>query len=468
MLPRWVKVGVVAAVVLAAVGYWAKPYANDWWLARQACGGAMPDEAVDKLIPGDKHLASDYEYVSKELGTYSCALSDSDSDTYRRRGISAVGYTNRDSQDLMIKRAFHDGTGRNAGALPEGLPGFDDEAGVRLLLTCPSLGKDAEGRPRRLLVRTSAERGVMKDQRDASLRTAVALTNEASKKLGCGAEPLKAPARALPEEPKPVSLSAAAGTACGWLAGAKLPKGTNWTVSIAANDAAPLSRCELHRYGDDEVAMFFNASYGDWSEVPFKDAADERASSSADGWVTQPLLTAEWGRAKARCDAEAANFEAGSRNEVPGIKGPQLRALLTAFAQDQVKRHGCTDLALPGRELPVPKTVVEGQSERFEHPVEIRLVDLDAQIGDPARGHLAVLPPLLQDGVQLVPAVQLGLLLRLALRRASCDVAHRRRTGDRPGRGRERTPAVLVHRPVEGGGIADRAALRGVGTPLHE
>ncbi|AVZ73262.1 hypothetical protein SLUN_14790 [Streptomyces lunaelactis] len=75
MLPRWVKVGVVAAVVLAAVGYWAKPYADDWWLARQACGGAMPDEAVDKLIPGDQHLASEYEYVSKELGTYSCALS---------------------------------------------------------------------------------------------------------------------------------------------------------------------------------------------------------------------------------------------------------------------------------------------------------------------------------------------------------------------------------------------------------
>ncbi|MCX4823376.1 hypothetical protein OG883_26540 [Streptomyces sp. NBC_01142] len=354
MLPRWVKVGVIAAVVLAAVGYFAQPYAKDWWLAREACGGALPDEAVDALMPDDEHLTSEYEYVSKEMGAYSCALGYSDD--FRNRGITAVAYTDRDSQDLMMRSAFHRGTAQEVGALPEGLPGFVDEGRrtVRLLQTCPDLGKDAEGRPRRLLVRTSASGALMKEAPDALLRTAVAVTNEASRKLGCGAEPVKAPDRALSQRPEPVRISASAGTPCGWLAGAKLPREAEWRVGIDANDAAPVSRCELYRKGDKSPAMRFNAWYGDWSEVPFKKVAAERVSLAGDGGETRPLLTADWGRAKARCDAETANFEASSGG-VPGIGGPQLRALLTTFAQDQVKRHGCTDLALPGREVPAPK-----------------------------------------------------------------------------------------------------------------
>ncbi|MFK4222955.1 hypothetical protein [Streptomyces sp. NPDC019890] len=353
MLPRWVKVGVVAAVVLAAVGYFVKPYANDWWLASRVCGGAMPDEAVDRLIPDGEHLDSDYEYFNKELGVYSCSLIHEDS--YRAKGVSALAHTDRDSQDLAMKTVFYDGTARSVGALPEGLPGFTDEGRVRLLVTCPDLGKDVEGRPRRLLVRTSAEREAMEEQPDALLRTAVALANQASKKLGCGAEPLKAPKHALPEESKPVALSAVAGTPCSWLTGAKLPTGAGWTVRVAANDAAPVSRCELHRDGEERPGLVFNAWYGDWSEGPFSEAAARQGSSAADGWKTRPVLTANWARAKARCDAEAANFEAGA-DEDAGIKAPQLRVLLTAFAQDQVKRHGgCTDLALPTRELPASK-----------------------------------------------------------------------------------------------------------------
>lgn len=58
------------------------------------------------------------------------------------------------------------------------------------------------------------------------------------------------------------------------------------------------------------------------------------------------------------CDTEAANFEASGGDEAgkAGIKGPRLQALLTVFAQDQMRRHGgCGGLALPGRERPVPK-----------------------------------------------------------------------------------------------------------------
>ncbi|MEV6398921.1 hypothetical protein AB0M39_29745 [Streptomyces sp. NPDC051907] len=361
MSRRWVKVGLIAAVVLAAVGYFAKPYAEEWWLAREACGGAVPAEAVDELAPDDERLSSDYEYLSKEIGQYTCQLFYGDSRS--RKGVTAVAYTNRDSQDLMMRRAVSRGTGLSVGGLPTGLPGFTSDNGALLLLrTCPDLGEDAEGRPRRMLVRTTASGAAPEKSPDALLRTAVALTNRSSDELGCGAEPLKAPAHVLPAEPKPVPLSAAANTPCAWLASAKLPKDAQWTLGVVGGDAAPLSRCELFRASGEESTgpgrrqptLVLNAWHGDWSEVAFGEAARDRAHSEEDGWYTRPLLTAEWGRAKARCDGEAVNFEASSR-EAPGIKGPQLRALLTAFAKDQTERRGCTDLALPGRELPLPK-----------------------------------------------------------------------------------------------------------------
>ncbi|MGW3497057.1 hypothetical protein [Streptomyces sp. NPDC001020] len=63
------------------------------------------------------------------------------------------------------------------------------------------------------------------------------------------------------------------------------------------------------------------------------------------------LLGENFGRAKARCAGEPANFLATSytRDSSPALPMSKVRHLLNEFAADQAKRRGCTGLELPGR-----------------------------------------------------------------------------------------------------------------------
>ncbi|MEU7046666.1 hypothetical protein AB0A77_37275 [Streptomyces varsoviensis] len=63
------------------------------------------------------------------------------------------------------------------------------------------------------------------------------------------------------------------------------------------------------------------------------------------------LLGDSFGRAKARCVGEPANFLAtsyGPGNTEPALPMNGVRHLLNGFATDQAERRGCTALELPG------------------------------------------------------------------------------------------------------------------------
>ncbi|MEV3988677.1 hypothetical protein AB0J57_07180 [Streptomyces sp. NPDC049837] len=330
---RWVKVSVAAAVVLGVGGYVAQPYAQDWMLARDACDGVLPPDAVEQLTPEDAHLLDETSRLHGELGRYRCRLTAEGGSTGDGRlVVEAEAYTRRDDLDQQFMEIFPEEGFSPQATLPEGLPGFIDRHRlINLLLPCPSLGKDAEGRQRKLLVRTALGREANYGVPGAAYRTAVALANSASDRLGCGAEPLRAPTGgAVPRDPEDdaetVPLSEAGGTACGWMTEAGLPQDQGLRVAAGVNDAAPTGRCELtDRDGESKLSLV--AWYGDWSN----------------------RLTSEHGvprsmTATARCDGEAANFTLGRADDTPGIGEAVRRRLLKGFAEDQVRRRGCSGL----------------------------------------------------------------------------------------------------------------------------
>ncbi|ORT55911.1 hypothetical protein [Streptomyces sp. CB03238] len=331
---RWVKVSVAAAVVLGVGGYVAEPYAQDWMLARDACDGALPPDAVEQLTPDDAHLLDETSRLHEGLGSYTCRLTaEGGARDDGRLVVGMEAYTRRDDQDREFMSMFPEEGFSPQAPLPEGLPGFIDKYhDINFLLPCPELAKDAGGRQRELLVRMSLGREANHGVPGAAYRTAVALANGASDRLGCGAEPLKAPTGgAVPPDPEDdvetVPLSESKGTACGWMAGAGLPQDQGLRVAAGVNDAAPTGRCDLtDRDGESVVALA--AWYGDWSN----------------------RLTSRHGvrhsmTATARCDGEAANFALGaSSDDIPGVGKAVQRRLLKEFAEDQVRRRGCSDL----------------------------------------------------------------------------------------------------------------------------
>jgi hypothetical protein len=338
---RWIKVSVAAAVVLGLGGWIAQPYVHEWWLVRTACDGVLPDDGVRDLVPDDARVVGTDSGGVKALGDYGCVVTVDGDHSADWRLMSLQAYTLRDDQDREFMWAFPESGFASQAAMPEGLPGFVARYGsLEFLLPCPDLGKDAGGRQRKMLVRAQISLNAPWRQ-PAAYEVAVAFVNSASKRLGCGAEPLTAPKGAAPADPekkdsKTVSLTAARETACGWLAGAGLPDPTHWKLDAQFNDAAPTGRCDVNLSDEftdgDPKGMDFVAWFGDWST---------RLVAGDD--ISRPSLTAS-----ARCAGEAAHFAVDASKDIPGVDQAKKRALLKAFAAEQVRRRGCTELRMNG------------------------------------------------------------------------------------------------------------------------
>ncbi|MCC5474337.1 hypothetical protein [Streptomyces barringtoniae] len=294
---RWWKVTLAAAAVLALAGWVSAPYVKDWWLVRTACDGALPSGPLHQLAAGGGHFTKADASAHPRLGDYGCSLS------FEGHGASTLvvrmtAYTGRDDQDAQFLFDFPEQGFSPMHPMPQGLPGYVDKFGdLQFLLRCPGLGKDAAGRPRRMLV--SADIGYATARTShAVYEMVVPLVNSASRHLGCGARPLAVPkGDAAPPDPdkgrESVPVTEAAATGCGWVARARLPQAAKWRVEPLTNDTAPAVRCDLERAAspDSEEYLYLSAWYGDWSN---------RVVS--DGGVRSALT------ATARCDGEAANF----------------------------------------------------------------------------------------------------------------------------------------------------------------
>ncbi|MFD6275154.1 hypothetical protein ACFWFI_06220 [Streptomyces sp. NPDC060209] len=337
---RWVKVSVAAAVVLGVGGYVAQPYVKEWALIRNACGGGLVGDAVEQLTPDGSLLGSEESRSTEGLGSYTCDVTLTGGDTDGKRFVSVAAYTRRDDQDRELMSVFTEGGFDQQAALPDGLPGFVDQyKAIRLLVPCPDLPADDEGRKRKLLVHIQMGREVLTGVPGAAHRTAVTLTHMASEKLGCGADPLKAPERLAPlnvpsDDPKRVPVARAEGTPCGWVTGAGLPSDDNWQIAVAANDTAPSGRCDLFSAADGESTrnpsrLAFVSWYGDWSN---------RLTVYQNKGVPRSMT------ATALCEGEAANYALAASQDTPRGGAAARQRMLKLFAEDEVRRRGCTDL----------------------------------------------------------------------------------------------------------------------------
>ncbi|WP_128557737.1 hypothetical protein [Streptomyces triticagri] len=323
-------------IVLGLAGYGTFPYAKDWWLSREVCGGALPDDAVDALSPdsGEHHLAESDEKRVGALGSYRCELSyDRGEDAPPASVFSVTADTRRDPQDASLWGTFEDEGWSAVSPLPDGMPGFIDDSGaVQLMAKCPELGKDDDGRPRRILVRTAAGWDADRKAPDALVGVAVAAANRASEQLGCGAKPFKKTGKVRSTDPEPVALepSKAAGTVCAAFAEADLPAGTK--LRPRSNSSAPVARCELVKGGDRAPKAVFGAWYGDWSK--------RLIHEDTHGHPRRPDT------ATARCDGETAVFDGWAEDDF-GLTDRQVRALIADFSSAETTHRKCTSLTRP-------------------------------------------------------------------------------------------------------------------------
>ncbi|MET8030220.1 hypothetical protein [Streptomyces avermitilis] len=340
---------VAVAVVLCGGAYMAEPYARDWAVARNVCDGAVSQGTVDQLAPEDTHLKESRGRLVEQLGTYTCTLTAKRGDHARDWSLlSMSAYTRRDDQDLAFYDSFPEYGSEVHTVLPGGLPGFVDRfRDVVLRVPCPDLGKDGEGRARQLVSRVSFDADALVGGEGAAYRAAVSFTNSASKRLGCGADPLTLTGTAAAagladpgrgEDPRGVVLADAEKTPCAWAAGAGLPAGVDWRVSGEGSAAAPLASCQLDvpeeagvtEAGGESIGLY--ARYGDWStRFVTRDSTHGGRSSMT---------------ATVQCDGEAANFSLDSSDGVrdlglsEGVSEADERRLLRLFVADQMERHG--------------------------------------------------------------------------------------------------------------------------------
>ncbi|MET4922442.1 hypothetical protein P3L51_08780 [Streptomyces sp. PSRA5] len=337
---RWVKVSVVAAAVLGVGGYLAAPSAQEWLLVRQACDGALPRDAVKGLTPEDADLESAESKRTEALGSYSCTLTFEGEGISRDRTVALSAYTRRDDQDRAFMAIFPQEGFDSQAALPGDLPGFIDQYdAIRFVVPCPDLGKDGQGRGRKLMVRASLGREIPTEAPGAAYRTAVAFANSASDKVGCGAETIEPPKKDLPltgaaDDLPTVPVAEAADTACAWVSRAGLPESGDWRIGVGANSAAPTGRCELTSGNDDGSprdgsVLTFVSWYGDWSS---------RLTAYDNDGRPRP------GTASARCDGEAANYAFAGSPDIPGVGAAAKERMFEEFTRDEVRRRGCSDL----------------------------------------------------------------------------------------------------------------------------
>ncbi|MGV9352050.1 hypothetical protein [Streptomyces misionensis] len=331
MRRRW-KVWCAVVAALALAGWLSAPYVKDRWLLHRACDGALPSGPARQLAAGGAHFTGESTTEHAGLGDYACRL------TYSHGVVVGMNaYTGRADQDAVFYSVYPDGGHAVGRPLPQGLPGFVDDFGrLDFLLRCPALGKDAAGRPRRMLVIAFAGSKTRRTSH-AVYEAVISLVNSASQHLGCGARRLAVPKGGSgPPQPdhssRGIAVSEAGGTPCGWVADAPLPKGS-WRVRSLMGDAIPAGRCDLTRQddGSSSTDLSLTAWYGDWSNRLVMELG-----------VRKPLT------ATARCDGEAANFAVTPWGSEGKVDHAEQRALLRAFAEDQTRRRGCSGLRLTG------------------------------------------------------------------------------------------------------------------------
>lgn len=349
---------VAGVVALGIAGSVAEPHITDWWVARSACGGVLPEGVLD-VVDGDpshdEHLYGYEESAHRELGRYRCEVKDGgDGRGYR---FTTEAFTRRDDIDARLAGDFNERESARL-ALPGGLPGYESRSGDLVVARrCPDLGADGAGNPRKLHVRSHVP-GYQGDQDsgdvsgvgevyEAALRSAVASSNEASRRLSCGATPMDVPGNV--SRPEPMPLEKTEGTPCRALARASLPKGGEWAVDVRTSDRAPVGSCSVTRpgttgkegaKGDGREVLDLAAFYGDWSKRMWMDTGRSR-----------PWLAGNSGWATARCHGEDAAFRIRllDGEERPALDAKQMRSLLADFAEEQAERRDCTSLRMPGR-----------------------------------------------------------------------------------------------------------------------
>ncbi|WP_162600188.1 hypothetical protein [Streptomyces sp. CS131] len=363
---RWLVAGLWALVVLLIVGYSVREPVRDWWVAREACGGQLPSGDLE-IVRTDLRLGETEESLDAEDGTYSCVLRDENGQVV----VAVDAYPEGRERDQELGLA---GTSRPPHAvLPGGLPGFEDENSlVYLMPECPRAGR-SPAEQHRLLVGTWTYFAHSPAEKAAMLRLAVHMTNVVTGKLGCGGEPLPAPADgAVPDEGTYVPRAGAKGTACDALATTRVPAaGRDGEVRIAIADGGIVGRCTLRATETYEDAregaaiIELTAWRGDWGPRVREMGSGPDPLPMGRGITRRPALTEHRAWAVAKCDGDDVGFAAHwgqdypDRHRKPGTKYVPpteaeqyeqrvlLRTYVSAFAADQVRRGACTDLKLP-------------------------------------------------------------------------------------------------------------------------
>ncbi|WP_159401537.1 hypothetical protein [Streptomyces sp. NRRL F-5053] len=357
----WAVVGVVVVLGVGA-GLLQSPAGQDWWLARKACGGKLPRGELETLKSG-RYLEREKELANRELGQYICRLGIGEADSV----VSVEAFTRARDQRRILGRVNDRMPPHEL--LPDTLPGFtEDDQTIHLMPSCPKLGTDTAGRPRRMLVTTRTPMARSRAERAALLRTAVTMTNRASEKLGCSDRQLAVPSGDTgPHEGEEVPLDKVSGTPCAAMARVPLGKGTEGAeVRVQVSERTPVARCSLSVAGKGgrQGVLELIAWYGNWGAELHGTGLDRRGRNE-DGDAT-PVWDATRAWATARCGGEAASFDANwytdetldealderaLRRALPRTgqgRAAVLRDVVSRFARDEAGRRGCDRPDLPG------------------------------------------------------------------------------------------------------------------------
>jgi hypothetical protein len=366
----WLVATLWTVIVLLIAGYSVREPVKDWWLAREACGGQLPAGELE-IVRTDLRLGESKESFDEDRGTYSCVLRDENGKVVVAVDAYPEGH-DRD-QELGLAGSSHP----PHAVLPGGLPGYEDENSlVHLMPECPRAGR-TPAEHHRLLVSTWTYFAHSRAEKAAMLRLAVHMTNVVSEKLGCGGEPLPAPADgAVPDEGTYVPRARAKGTACDALATGRVPAaGRDGEVRIAIADGGIVGRCTLRATEASEDAregtriVELTSWLGDWGPRVHEYGSGPDPLPMGQGIGRRPALTEHRAWAVATCDGDDVGFAAHwgqdypYRDRKPGEayvppteaeakaqkyeQSVLLREYVSAFATDQVRRGACTDLKLP-------------------------------------------------------------------------------------------------------------------------
>ncbi|PZG19238.1 hypothetical protein C1J01_12725 [Nonomuraea aridisoli] len=331
--------------VVAGVGWSAKPVWQPWWYAATLCGGNLSGDDLAELLP-DEWLEAAEDTFGSGHGLLRCGVNENDGRHFVLKVEAQIDTGEPGGPLAMEFRNLRD----PHYAYPRSIPGFYGRFGPVIIQECPKLGHDSEGRKRRLVTNVYTL-AVEDDPSPRSLRAAVRIANGANAEIGCGADPLPLPDRVEPAQK--LSLSQAEGTMCGWLAQDTLPtspSGKEWQVVAPTDERAPITSCSLIDSGTGESAVDITGWYGDWTDEPFERLLTREVRIPKGHSSRDALLSERFGRAKALCAGESANFLANSYGDSRSVLPmSEVRHLLNEFAADQAERRGCTGLELPGR-----------------------------------------------------------------------------------------------------------------------